>query len=170
MKRVILSTILLPFVLLNPLRAGTAQEVQYGVIQDMRMFTQPSSPSAAASTTTSAPTSRPLRTAGAAALGGTIGHQFGGGDGQDVATAVGALAGARASRQRQAAAASASSAAAASAAASTTSMQLVEFTIKTDAGKLLSITQENKSGVTFAKGEKVKILSSANDSHVEKTN
>lgn len=155
MKRVILSVILFPFVLMNPVLAGTAQEIQYGVVQDVRVFTQNN-------TTASTPTIRPLRTAAGAAAGGAIGHQFGGGDGQDVATAVGAMAGARASRQRQAAAASAS--------ASSATLPMVELTIKTDAGKLLSISQENKSGVTFTKGEKVKILSSANDSHVEKTN
>jgi outer membrane lipoprotein SlyB len=155
MKRMLLSAILLPFVLINPLRAGTAQDIQYGVVQDVRVFTQNIA-------TATAPTSRPLRTAAGAAVGGAIGHQFGGGDGQDVATAVGAMAGARASRQRQAAAASAATSAA--------TQQMVELTIKTDAGKLLSITQEHQPDVAFVKGEKVKILSSANDTHVEKTN
>lgn len=154
MKKMVVATTLLYMGLIDPVMAGSAQEVQYGVIQEVRIFTQNSG-------TASTQTSRPLRTAGGAAIGGAIGHQFGGGDGQDVATAVGAMAGARASRQRQAAAASAATSAA--------TKQMVELTIKTDAGKLLAVTQENKPELPFAKGEKVKILSSATDTHAEKS-
>lgn len=137
--------------------AGTAQEIQYGVVQDTRIFTQ----SASAATSTAPAKHQGLRTLGAAALGGALGHQVGGGTGNDVATAVGAVAGAAAVKRRQAAAASA---------ASTTSkgQQMIELTVKTDAGKLLSIVQPNQSDVTFAKGGKVKILTSGTDTHVEK--
>lgn len=152
MNKLIAST-LLSFAVIGSGIAGTVQEIQYGVIQEIRTFTQNTG-------TTSTKTNQPLRTAGGAAIGGAIGHQFGGGDGQDVATAVGAMAGARASRQRQAAAASAT--------ASAATKQMVELTIKTDAGKLVSITQENKPEIAFSKGEKIKILSSQNDTHVEK--
>ena len=137
--------------------AGTAQEIQYGVVQDTRLFTQ----SASAATASAQPKRAGLRTLGAAALGGALGHQVGGGTGQDVATAVGAVAGAAAMKHRQTAAASAATSTA-------TGQQMIELTVKTDAGKLLSIVQPNKADVTFAKGGKVKILTSGSDTHVEK--
>jgi outer membrane lipoprotein SlyB len=141
----------------EPALAGTAQEIQYGVIQETRLFTE--SVSAAPNSTSS--NRHGLRTLGAAAIGGAVGNQFGSGTGQDVATATGAVAGAAASRRRQAAETSA-------AAAPATGQPMVELTVKTDAGKLLSVVQQSKAEVTFAKGEKVKILTSGSDTHVEK--
>ncbi|MGL4206331.1 MAG: hypothetical protein ACRCRW_09485 [Aeromonadaceae bacterium] len=137
--------------------AGTAQEIEYGVVQDTRIFT----PSVSAATATSQAKHPGLRTLGAAALGGALGHQVGGGTGKDVATAVGAVAGAAAMKHRQAAATSAATPTAAA-------QQMIELTVKTDAGKLLSIVQPNKPDVAFAKGGKVKILTSGSDTHVEK--
>jgi outer membrane lipoprotein SlyB len=141
----------------GPALAGTAQEIQYGVIQETRLFTE--SVSAAPNSTSN--NRHGLRTLGAAAIGGAVGNQFGGGTGQDVATATGAVAGAAASRRRQAAETSA-------AAAPATGQPMVELTVKTDAGKLLSVVQQSKAEVTFSKGEKVKILTSGADTHVEK--
>lgn len=144
----------------EPALAGTAQEIQYGVVQEARLFTE--SASAAPTSTSTSGHRQGLRTLGAAAIGGAVGNQFGDGNGQDVATAVGAVAGASASRRRQA------QATAATASAASATQQMVELTVKTDAGKLLSVVQPSKPEVTFAKGQKVKILTSGADTHVEK--
>lgn len=142
----------------EPALAGTAQEIQYGVVQEARIFTE----SATTAPNSTTPKRQGLRTLGAAAIGGAVGNQFGDGDGQDVATAVGAVAGASASRRRQAQATTAT------ASAASATQQMVELTVKTDAGKLLSVVQPSKPEVTFAKGQKVKILTSGADTHVEK--
>ena len=137
--------------------AGTAQEIQYGVVQEARSFTD----SASATSGSTSGNRQGLRTLGAAAIGGAVGNQFGGGTGQDVATATGAVAGARASRRRQAAETNTT-------ASSAAGQQMVELTIKTDAGKLISVVQPSAPELSFAKGDKVRILTSGSDTQVDK--
>lgn len=144
----------------EPAVAGTAQEIQYGVVQDARIFTQNTS---TPSTSATSGNRQGLRTLGAAAIGGAVGNQFGSGTGQDVATATGAVAGAANSRRRQAAEANAT-------ATSAVGQQMIEVTVKTDAGKLLSVVQPNKPELIFAKGDKVRLVTSGADTQVDKVN
>lgn len=156
MKRNLGTALLLLVMAADTVLAGTAQEIQYGVVQEARSFTE--SASAAAGSTSG--NRQGLRTLGAAAIGGAVGNQFGGGSGQDIATAAGAVAGARASRRRQAAETNT--------AASAAGQQMVELTVKTDAGKLISVVQPSTPELSFAKGDKVRILTSGADTQVDK--
>lgn len=158
MKRNLGTALLLLVMAADTVLAGTAQEIEYGVVQEARIFTD--SANAASGSTSS--NRQGLRTLGAAAIGGAVGNQFGGGSGQDIATAAGAVAGARASRRRQAAETNT--------AASAAGQQMVELTVKTDAGKLISVVQPSTPELSFAKGDKVRILTSGADTQVDKAN
>lgn len=80
-----------------------------------------------------------------AVVGGVIGNQFGGGSGKEVATAVGAVAGAGVARSH-------------------TNQEyrieykLVEILIKTEDGKLIDVIQDIDSNMLFERGDKVRIL------------
>jgi len=78
-------------------------------------------------------------------VGGIIGYQFGGGRGQQVATAVGAVAGAgiAQSSQRQ---------------EYRVEYKLVELLIKTDKGKLIDVIQDVDPDMLFHRGDSVRIL------------
>ncbi|MCZ4294959.1 glycine zipper 2TM domain-containing protein [Vibrio sinaloensis] len=80
-----------------------------------------------------------------AVVGGVVGNQFGGGTGKEVATAVGAVAGAGIAR---------------SSANQVYRMEhkLVELLIETDQGKLIDVIQDIDSSMLFEKGDKVRIL------------
>ncbi|MCO4204629.1 glycine zipper 2TM domain-containing protein [Aeromonas taiwanensis] len=130
----------------SPTFAGTSAVVEYGTVQESRLIPQAASHQSGA---------RPLRTLGAAALGAAVGSQFGGGSGQTVATTVGAVAGAEVSRRRQG--------------DSVQSKPRVELLIKTEAGKLLSVVQDQEPALTFAKGERVRILTTGADTRVDKS-
>ncbi|TNV18849.1 glycine zipper 2TM domain-containing protein [Buttiauxella sp. B2] len=123
--------------------AGTRTQIEYGTVQDSRITTQGNQH-----------TSRPLRTAGAAAIGAAVGNQFGGGNGKTVATAVGAVAGAEASRNRQ---------------GNEAAKQTDEILIKTQDGKLINIVQDHKTNLNFNKGDKVRILTTGSDTVVDKS-
>ncbi|MDX7866463.1 hypothetical protein SJS78_20835, partial [Aeromonas caviae] len=86
-----------------------------------------------------------------------VGSQFGGGSGQTVATTVGAVAGAEVSRRRQGNQQSGQG------------RQTVELLIKTEAGKLLNVVQEQDPALTFAKGDRVRILTTGADTRVDKS-
>ena len=133
----------------SPGMAGTSSQVEYGTVQESRIITQ--------ANTATHQGARPLRTIGAAALGAAVGSQFGGGSGQTVATTVGAVAGAEASRRRQ------------SEQGTTQGKQTVELQIKTQAGKLLNVVQENDPNLIFNKGDKVRILTTGADTQVDKS-
>ncbi|RTZ15756.1 glycine zipper 2TM domain-containing protein [Vibrio aquaticus] len=80
-----------------------------------------------------------------AVAGGLIGNQFGGGTGKEVATAVGAVAGAGIARNH----------------ANQTykvEYRLVEILIKTEKGKLIDVIQDIDSNMLFERGDKVRIL------------
>ncbi|MGY3569285.1 glycine zipper 2TM domain-containing protein [Vibrio paucivorans] len=90
-----------------------------------------------------------------AVVGGLVGNQFGGGTGKEVATAVGAVAGAGIARhngQRE----------------YRVEYRLVELLIKTDEGKLIDIIQDVDNTMLFEKQEKVRILYFDNGVRVDK--
>lgn len=129
--------------------AGTSAQVEFGTVQQSRLITK--------TTGTAHQGARPLRTIGAAALGAAVGNQFGGGSGQTIATTVGAVAGAEASRRRQ------------SEQGAVQAEQSVELQIKTDGGKLLSVVQDQDPKLSFNKGDRVRILTSGSDTSVDKS-
>ena len=133
----------------TPALAGTSAQVEYGTVQESHILTQEAAPQQGGA--------RPLRTIGAAALGAAVGSQFGGGSGQTVATTVGAVAGAEASRRRQ------------GNQQSVQGKQTVKLLIKTEAGKLLNVKQDQDPALTFNKGDKVRILTTGTDTRVDKS-
>lgn len=80
-----------------------------------------------------------------AVVGGLIGNQFGDGHGREVATAIGAVAGAGIARSN----------------ANQTyhvEYRLVEVLIKTSEGKLIDVIQDVDSQMLFSSGDRVRIL------------
>ncbi|EKO3485014.1 glycine zipper 2TM domain-containing protein [Vibrio fluvialis] len=80
-----------------------------------------------------------------AVVGGLIGNQFGDGHGREVATAIGAVAGAGIARTN----------------ANQTyhvEYRLVEILIKTSEGKLIDVIQDVDSQMLFSSGDRVRIL------------
>ncbi|ELH0893722.1 glycine zipper 2TM domain-containing protein [Vibrio fluvialis] len=80
-----------------------------------------------------------------AVIGGLIGNQFGDGHGREVATAIGAVAGAGIARSN----------------ANQTyhvEYRLVEILIKTSEGKLIDVIQDVDSQMLFSSGDRVRIL------------
>ncbi len=91
-----------------------------------------------------------------AVIGGIVGHQFGGGSGQQVATAVGAVAGGSiAHRQANQ--------------SYKVEYQLVELLIKTEKGKLVDVIQDVDPAMLFSRGDKVRILYFNDGVRVDKT-
>lgn len=121
--------------------AGTKTLVEYGVVQQAQIITSQSR-------------SHPLRTVAAGAAGAAIGNQFGGGSGKTIMTATGAVAGAQVSRNRQ---------------SQQQNAQQVDLTIKTDAGQIIQVTQSYDGRITFNQGDKVRILTSGNNTSVDKS-
>lgn len=113
----------------------------YGVVQQSHILTSQSR-------------SHPLRTVAAGAAGAAIGNQFGGGSGKSIMTATGAVAGAQISRNRQ---------------SQQQSAQQVDLTIKTDAGQIIQVVQSYDGRITFNQGDKVRILTSGNNTSVDKS-
>ena len=84
------------------------------------------------------------KTLGGALLGGLLGNQFGDGHGREVATALGALAGAGAAQawsQPQ-----------------SREYRLVELLIRDEKDKLINVIQDFDANMVFAPGDKVRIL------------
>ncbi|EPV1122951.1 glycine zipper 2TM domain-containing protein [Vibrio harveyi] len=80
-----------------------------------------------------------------ATIGGLVGNQFGGGTGREVATAVGALAGAAVVRNRNNY-------------EYTVEYKLVELLIKVDGNKLINVIQDVDNSMLFNRGDDVRIL------------
>ncbi|MBY6185595.1 glycine zipper 2TM domain-containing protein [Marinobacter hydrocarbonoclasticus] len=82
---------------------------------------------------------------GGALIGGVIGHQFGGGSGQDVATVLGALAGAglanRSASQQQ-----------------VRQYRLVELMIETEASERVMVIQDFDPGMVFRASDAVRLV------------
>ena len=121
--------------------AGTKTLVDYGVVQESHIISTPHQ-------------RQPLRTLAAGTLGGVVGHQFGNGKGQTAMTAAGALAGAGASRYHQ---------------DRQQGAQQVELLIKISSGQVIQVLQGYDDRLIFNKGDKVRILTSGNDTRVDKS-
>ncbi|WP_281704237.1 glycine zipper 2TM domain-containing protein [Aeromonas taiwanensis] len=96
------------------------------------------------------------KTLGGAVLGGLLGNQFGGGHGREIATAVGALAGAAAAQHYQSG-------------GSLVESKLVELLIRSDQDKLINVIQDFDPAMVFAQGDKVRILYFNDGVRVDKT-
>ena len=96
------------------------------------------------------------KTLGGAVLGGLLGNQFGGGHGREIATAVGALAGAAAVQHYQSG-------------GSVVENQLVELLIRNEQNGLINVIQDYDPAMVFAHGDKVRILYFSDGVRVDKT-
>ncbi|OEF92903.1 glycine zipper 2TM domain-containing protein [Vibrio splendidus] len=130
---------LLWILLVLPMLANAAysrNEVVYGEIDTVRYITQQEIVESKANG---------WETLLGAAIGGLIGNQFGGGTGKEVATAVGAVAGAGIARNR----------------GNTqykVEYKLVELLVKTKDDKLVNIIQDVDNSMLFNRGDDVRIL------------
>lgn len=97
------------------------------------------------------------KTLGGAVLGGLLGNQFGGGHGREIATAVGALAGAAMAQQYQ------------SSDGSVVENKLVELLIRNEQNGLVNVIQDYDPAMVFMKGDKVRILYFDDGVRVDKT-
>jgi len=88
-------------------------------------------------------------------VGGLIGNQFGGGTGREVATAVGAVAGASIAYTRQPG-------------QKVVNYRLVELLIKADDGRLIDVIQDVDQQMMFQRGDNVRILYFDNGVRVDK--
>ncbi len=91
-----------------------------------------------------------------AVVGGLVGNQFGDGRGKEVATAVGAVAGASVARNRVNQ-------------GYRIEYKLVELLIKTDKGKLINVIQDIDNSMLFEQGDPVRILYFDDGVRVDKT-
>lgn len=89
-------------------------------------------------------------------VGGLVGNQFGDGRGKEVATAVGAVAGASVARNRVNQ-------------EYRIEYKLVELLIKTDKGKLINVIQDIDNSMLFEQGDPVRILYFDDGVRVDKT-
>ena len=96
------------------------------------------------------------KTLGGAVLGGLLGNQFGGGHGREIATAVGALAGAAAVQHYQSG-------------GSVVENQLVELLIRNEQNGLINVIQDYDPAMVFASGDKVRIFYFSDGVRVDKT-
>lgn len=87
------------------------------------------------------------KTLGGAVLGGLAGNQFGGGHGREIATAVGALAGAAATHYYQS-----------NAAGETVTYRQLELLIRSEAGELIQVVQDADPAMVLSVGEPVRLL------------
>ena len=95
---------------------------------------------------------------GGGTVGGNliVGNQFGDGTGREVATAVGAVAGASVARHR-------------ANQIYKVEYKLVELLIETDSGHLVDVIQDVDPNMLFSRGDKVRILYFDNGVRVDKT-
>ncbi|QYK03731.1 glycine zipper 2TM domain-containing protein [Shewanella zhangzhouensis] len=116
-------------------QAMPVENVLYGEVISVRRLTQQE---------LVADQHRGWRTFGGALLGGVIGHQFGGGSGQDVATVLGALLGgaianqAGGDRYRE--------------------LRLIELMIRQEDDSQIMILQDEDSGMPFNAGDEVRVV------------
>lgn len=85
------------------------------------------------------------KTFGGAVLGGVIGHQFGGGSGQDVATVLGAIIGAGVANQ-------------ASSQNHYQEYRLIEMMIKQEDGTQVMVIQDKDAKMHFSPGDEVRVV------------
>ncbi|EQL95544.1 glycine-zipper containing OmpA-like membrane domain protein [Vibrio parahaemolyticus 605] len=111
-------------------------EVVYGKIDSVRYITQQEVVQSK---------SNGWKTLLGATIGGLVGNQFGGGTGKEVATAVGALAGAVVAQNQ-------------SNYQYTVEYKLVELLIKVKGDKLINVIQDVDKNMLFSRGDEVRIL------------
>ncbi|EPT1006618.1 glycine zipper 2TM domain-containing protein [Vibrio parahaemolyticus] len=116
--------------------AKPANEVVYGKIDSVRYITQQEVVQSK---------SNGWKTLLGATIGGLVGNQFGGGTGKEVATAVGALAGAAVAQNQ-------------SNYQYTVEYKLVELLIKVKGDKLINVIQDVDKNMLFSRGDEVRIL------------
>ncbi|HCH2267109.1 TPA: glycine zipper 2TM domain-containing protein [Vibrio parahaemolyticus] len=116
--------------------AKPVNEVVYGKIDSVRYITQQEVVQSK---------SNGWKTLLGATIGGLIGNQFGGGTGKEVATAVGALAGAVVAQNQ-------------SNYQYTVEYKLVELLIKVKGDKLINVIQDVDKNMLFSRGDEVRIL------------
>ncbi|EJG0480767.1 outer membrane lipoprotein [Vibrio alginolyticus] len=116
--------------------AKPVNEVVYGKIDSVRYITQQEVVQSK---------SNGWKTLLGATIGGLVGNQFGGGTGREVATAVGALAGAAVAQNQ-------------SNYQYTVEYKLVELLIKVKGDKLINIIQDVDKNMLFSRGDEVRIL------------
>ncbi|HHG3402381.1 TPA: glycine zipper 2TM domain-containing protein [Vibrio parahaemolyticus] len=116
--------------------AKPVNEVVYGKIDSVRYITQQEVVQSK---------SNGWKTLLGATIGGLVGNQFGGGTGKEVATAVGALAGAAVAQNQ-------------SNYKYTVEYKLVELLIKVKGDKLINVIQDVDKNMLFSRGDEVRIL------------
>ncbi|HHX8329507.1 glycine zipper 2TM domain-containing protein [Vibrio alginolyticus] len=116
--------------------AKPVNEVVYGKIDSVRYITQQEVVQSK---------SNGWKTLLGATIGGLVGNQFGGGTGREVATAVGALAGAAVAQNQ-------------SNYQYTIEYKLVELLIKVKGDKLINVIQDVDKNMLFSRGDEVRIL------------
>lgn len=116
--------------------AKPVNEVVYGKIDSVRYITQQEVVQSK---------SNGWKTLLGATIGGLVGNQFGGGTGKEVATAVGALAGAVVAQNQ-------------SNYQYTVEYKLVELLIKVKGDKLINVIQDVDKNLLFSRGDEVRIL------------
>ncbi|TMX50975.1 glycine zipper 2TM domain-containing protein [Vibrio alginolyticus] len=116
--------------------AKPVNEVVYGKIDSVRYITQQEVVQSK---------SNGWKTLLGATIGGLVGNQFGGGTGREVATAVGALAGAAVAQNQ-------------SNYQYTVEDKLVELLIKVKGDKLINVIQDVDKNMLFSRGDEVRIL------------
>ncbi|PWT52410.1 hypothetical protein CGG78_17550 [Vibrio parahaemolyticus] len=116
--------------------AKPVNEVMYGKIDSVRYITQQEVVQSK---------SNGWKTLLGATIGGLVGNQFGGGTGKEVATAVGALAGAAVAQNQ-------------SNYQYTVEYKLVELLIKVKGDKLINVIQDVDKNMLFSRGDEVRIL------------
>ncbi|WP_229626339.1 outer membrane lipoprotein, partial [Vibrio parahaemolyticus] len=115
--------------------AKPVNEVVYGKIDSVRYITQQEVVQSK---------SNGWKTLLGATIGGLVGNQFGGGTGKEVATAVGALAGAVVAQNQ-------------SNYQYTVEYKLVELLIKVKGDKLINVIQDVDKNMLFSRGDEVRI-------------
>ncbi|HCE2831442.1 TPA: glycine zipper 2TM domain-containing protein [Vibrio parahaemolyticus] len=116
--------------------AKPVNEVVYGKIDSVRYITQQEVVQSK---------SNGWKTLLGVTIGGLVGNQFGGGTGKEVATAVGALAGAAVAQNQ-------------SNYQYTVEYKLVELLIKVKGDKLINVIQDVDKNMLFSRGDEVRIL------------
>ncbi|EGQ8494950.1 glycine zipper 2TM domain-containing protein [Vibrio alginolyticus] len=116
--------------------AKPVNEVVYGKIDSVRYITQQEVVQSK---------SNGWKTLLGATIGGLVGNQFGGGTGREVATAMGALAGAAVAQNQ-------------SNYQYTVEYKLVELLIKVKGDKLINVIQDVDKNMLFSRGDEVRIL------------
>ncbi|WP_394202075.1 glycine zipper 2TM domain-containing protein [Shewanella waksmanii] len=115
--------------------AQPVQKVEYGTIESVRNITE---------SQLVEDRNQGWKTFGGALIGGVIGHQFGGGSGQDVATVLGALLGAGIGHR--------------SGQSYYQQMELVELMIRYEDDERVMVIQDKDPGMIFNAGDEVRVV------------